>query len=103
MPRSATSDLVLHCLLMSHKKDARLIWVMVCLFDSILYVSSTIFQLSIDGSSLVGPVLSKDKCVFLKDHKAVTPVRLEPAAPRSRVRHSTTEPLRSLIWINNDG
>ena len=27
---------------------------------------------------------------------AVTPVRLEPAAPQSRVKHSTTEPLRSL-------
>ena len=26
-PRFAVSDLVLHCLLMSHKKDARLIWV----------------------------------------------------------------------------
>ena len=26
----------------------------------------------------------------------MTPVRLEPAAPRSRVKHSTTEPLRSL-------
>ena len=26
---------------------------------------------------------------------AVTPVRLEPAAPRSRVKHSSTEPLRS--------
>ena len=24
------------------------------------------------------------------------PVRLEPTAPRSRVKHSTTEPLRSL-------
>ena len=29
-------------------------------------------------------------------HNAVTPVMLEPAAPRSRVKHSTTEPLRSL-------
>ena len=29
-------------------------------------------------------------------HNAVTPVRLEPAAPLSRVKHSTTEPLRSL-------
>ena len=28
-------------------------------------------------------------------HKAVTPERLEPAAPRSQVKHSTTEPLRS--------
>ena len=29
------------------------------------------------------------------DHNAVTPVRLEPAAPQSRVKHCTTEPLRS--------
>ena len=29
-------------------------------------------------------------------HNAVTPVRLEPAVPRSRAKHSTTEPLRSL-------
>ena len=28
----------------------------------------------------------------------MTPVRLEPAALRSRVKHSTTEPLRSLEW-----
>ena len=32
----------------------------------------------------------------LKDHNAVTPVRLEPATSRSRVKHSTTEPLCSL-------
>ena len=31
-------------------------------------------------------------------HNAVTPVRLEPSAPRSRVKHSTTEPLRSLVY-----
>ena len=57
----------------------------VCLYASILYVPSTIFQLNRDGSSWVEPVLNKDKCVLLKDHNAVTPVRLEPAAPRSRV------------------
>ena len=45
-----------------------------------------------DGSSWVEPVLSWDKCVLLKDHNAVTPVRLKPAALRSRVKHSTTEP-----------
>ena len=67
----------------------------VCLFDLILYVPSTIFQLYRDGSSWVEPVLSKDKCVVLKDHNTVTPVRLEPAALRSRIKHSTTEPLRS--------
>ena len=28
-------------------------------------------------------------------HNAVTPVRLEPGAPQSQVKHSTTEPLHS--------
>ena len=64
--------------------------IIVCLFGLILYVQSTTFQLYRDGSSLVEQV-SKDKCVLLKDHNAVTPVRLEPAAPLSRVKHSTTE------------
>ena len=29
----------------------------------------------------------------------MTPMRLEPAASRSRVKHSTTEPLRSLVEV----
>ena len=66
-----------------------------CLFDLILFVPSTIFQLNRDGSSWVEPVLSYDKYVLLKGHNAVTPLRFEPAALRSRVKHSTTEPLRS--------
>ena len=36
---------------------------------------------------------------MLKDHNAVTPVRLKPAAPRSRVKLSTTEPLHSLVVV----
>ena len=32
----------------------------------------------------------------------MTPVRLEPAAPRSRVKHSTTEPLCSHPDYSND-
>ena len=44
-----------------------------CLFDLILYVPSTIFQLYRDESSWVEPVLSLVKCVLLKDHNAVTP------------------------------
>ena len=63
------------------------------LFVLILSVPSTIFQLNRDDSSWVEPVLSYDKCVLLKDYNAVTPVRLEPAALRSRVKHSTTEPV----------
>ena len=35
---------------------------LICLFDLIIYVPSTIFQLNRDGSSWVGPVLSWDKC-----------------------------------------
>ena len=34
-------------------------------------------------------------------HNTVTPARLEPAAPRSRVKDSTTEPLRSLLLSLN--
>ena len=62
--------------------------VLFVLFDLILYVPSTIFQLNRDGPSRVEPVLSYDKCVLLKDHNTVTPMRLEPAAPRYRVKHS---------------
>ena len=34
---------------------------------------------------------------MLKDHKAVMSMRLIHAALRSRVKHSTTEPLRFLV------
>ena len=72
-------------------------YTLAILFDFfIIYVPSTVFQLNRDGSFWVEPVLSLDKCVLLKDHNAVTRVRLEPVAPPSRVKHSTTEPLRSL-------
>ena len=33
-------------------------------------------------------------------HNAVTPVTLEPAAPRSEVKHSSTKPLRSPLDIH---
>ena len=36
----------------------------------------------------------------------MTPVRLEPVTPRSRVKHSTTEPLRSnldFVYESNEG
>ena len=35
--------------------------------------------------------------MLAQGHNAVTQVRLEPAALRSRVKHTTTEPLRSLL------
>ena len=67
----------------------------ICLFDLILYVPLTSFQLNRYRPSWVEPVLSLDKCVLLKDHDTVTPVRLKPAAPLSWVKHSTTKPLPS--------
>ena len=75
------------------------VFTLFVLIDLILYVPSTIFQFNRDGSSWAVPVLSKDKCVLLKDHNAVTAVRLEPAAPLSQVKHSTTEPLRSCFLL----
>ena len=64
----------------------------ICLFDLILYVPSTIFQLNRNGSSWVKPVMC-----LAQGHNAVTLVRLKPAVSQSRVKHSTTEPLRSLL------
>ena len=32
-------------------------------------------------------------------HNTVMPVRLQPAAPQSPVKHSTNEPLRSLLYL----
>ena len=64
------------------------------LFDLILYVPSIMFQLCRDGSSWVY-IRTKLGLLFLaQEHNKVTPVRLKPTAPRSRVRHYTTEPLR---------
>ena len=67
----------------------------ILLFDLILFIPSTIFQLYRGRSSWIEPVLSYDKCVLLKDHNAVMPVKLKAAAHTSRVKHSTTEPLCS--------
>ena len=49
--------------------------IILILFDLILYVPSTIFQLNRDMSSWVEPVLSYDKCVLLKNHKPVKIIR----------------------------
>ena len=60
---------------------------LISLFDLILYVPSTIFQLNRDVSSWVEPVLSKDKFVLLKDHNAVTLVRLEFSVSSQALYH----------------
>ena len=45
----------------------------------------------IKGRAFLGWASTKLGLMFLlKGHNTVTPVRLDPAAPRSRVKHSTT-------------
>ena len=68
----------------------------VLFFYLILYVPSTIFQLFRDGSSWGLTNTKLGLMCLAQGHYAVPLVRLEPAAPRSRVKHSTTEPLRSI-------
>ena len=53
----------------------------------------------IKGQVFLGWTSSKLGLMCLaQGHKAVTPVRLAPAAPRSRVKHFTTEPLRAQLY-----
>ena len=69
---------------------------MVCLFDLILYVPVNISSV-MSGRVLLGYTSTKQGLVSLaQGHNAMTPVMLEPAALRSRFKHSTTEQLRSL-------
>ena len=59
----------------------------------------TSHQQSFSYVGTVLPVWTSTKLGFMclaQRHNAVTPVRLEPTAPLSRVKHSTTEPLGSL-------
>ena len=62
-------------------------------FYLIIYVPSIIFQLCRDGSSWVEPVVC-----LAQGHNAVTPLRLEAVVPRSRVKQSITEQLRSCAF-----
>ena len=55
------------------------------------------FELSLWRSCFALFVLFYFILYVLKDQNGVTPVRLKPAAPRSRDKHSTTEPLRSFF------
>ena len=63
-------------------------------FDLIHYVPSTSFPLCRSGlPGLTGTKLGLMR--LAQGHNAMAPVRLEAAATRYRVKHSTTEPLRS--------
>ena len=66
------------------------------LFDLILYVPANNFSVT-SGRVFLGWNSTKQLTMWLaQGHNAVTPVRPEPAALQSRVKHSTTEPLHPL-------
>ena len=68
------------------------------LFWYFFYVPDNSFSV-ISGRVFLGWTSTKHALMCLAQGlNPVTPVRLEPAAPRSRVKHYTTEPLRSLLW-----
>ena len=65
---------------------------LICLFDLILYIPSTIFQLCSDRlPGLLGLIC------LAQGHNTVTLVSPEPGALWSRVKRSITKPLRSLV------
>ena len=65
-----------------------------CLFDLILTSHQQSYSYKGTGLPGLNQYLARIN-VLAQGHNAVPPVRLEPAALRSRVKHSTTEPLRS--------
>ena len=65
------------------------------LFDFNSYVLVNIFSVISVQVFLDWTSTKQELTYFAQGHIAVTPVRLEPAALRSRVKHTTTEPLHS--------
>ena len=70
------------------------------LFDLILYVPVKNFSV-MSGWGFLGWTSTEQGLMCLaQGHNTVTLVRLKPTTPLSRVKHSTTEPLRSIVPIS---
>ena len=70
----------------------------ICLFYLILYIPANIFSV-MSGWVFLGLTSTKQRTKCLaQGHNAVPPVSLQSATSRSRVKHSTIEPPRSLYW-----
>ena len=65
----------------------------ICLFDLILYIPVNNFSVMLGRVFLGWSSTRQGLMCLAQGHNAVP--RLELASPRSRVKHSTTEPLRS--------
>ena len=69
--------------------------------QSLSYVRTGLPGLNQYKARLPGLTRTKQEFMCLaRGHNAVTPVRFEPAALLSQVKHSTTEPLCSLMLCN---
>ena len=68
---------------------------LLVLFDLILYVPVTNLSVMSGQVFLCGTSTKLGLMCLAQGHYAVMPVRLEPVALRSRVKHSTTESLCS--------
>ena len=73
-------------------------------FVFILYIPVNNFSV-MSGMGLPGLnqyICTKQRITFLaQGHNTVTPVRLKPTAPRSRIKYSTTKPLCSHKYLNH--
>ena len=69
-------------------------------FDLTLYVPVNIFSVMSRRVFLGWTTTKQGKMCLAQEHNTVMPVRLEPAAPRSRVKHFPTEPLIRIDSLN---
>ena len=72
----------------------RVSYPVLSLFDLILYVPVNNFSVRLVFLGLTST--KQDLILLAKGHNAVTLVKLEPATPRPRVQHFSTEPLSSI-------
>ena len=66
------------------------------LFDLILYIPVNNLSVMWVPSSCLNLGTKQELMCLAQGHNALTPMRLEPTTPQSRVKHSTTEPPCSL-------
>ena len=92
MPRSVASDLGLHCLPISQKRDTRLIWM-----DELgFYVPSTVFQ-SFQDDGRVNMKGSVQWSARLGSGRISPPAGFEPATPWSEVGSANRSATRTLL------
>ena len=78
-----------------NRTPPKTMWVFFA-FDLIFYIPVNNFSVMSDRTFVCGTSTKQGLMCLAKGQNPVMSVRLKPATPRSRVKHSTTEPLSSL-------